>query len=77
MRGLSSNVGIKESTFQHLEDKKVIRNSPYGFIKVKLRLTNLISIYNKVTDVLDRGTAMVVIYLDFNKTSTVACHNIS
>ena len=45
--------------------------SQYGFMKVRSCLTNLISFYDKVTCLADKGKAVDVVYLDFSKASYI------
>lgn len=59
---------ILEPTSRHSKDKKTIRNSQHGSIKMKSCLTNLISFYDEITVPVDEGRAADVVYLDFSKT---------
>ncbi|CAM5073386.1 unnamed protein product [Natator depressus] len=58
---------LKESILKHLEERKVIRNSQYGFTKGKSCLTNLIALYDEITGSVDEGKAVDVLFLDFSK----------
>ncbi|KAK4827779.1 hypothetical protein QYF61_021732 [Mycteria americana] len=51
----------------HVEDNQGIKPSQHGFRKGRSCLTNLISFYNKVTRLVDKGKAVDVVYLDFCK----------
>uniref|UniRef100_A0A452I8K7 Uncharacterized protein n=1 Tax=Gopherus agassizii TaxID=38772 RepID=A0A452I8K7_9SAUR len=48
---------LKESTLNHLEERKVIRNSQHGLTKGKLCLTNLIAFDDEITGSVDEGKA--------------------
>lgn len=48
----------------HMKDKKVIRNSQYGFTKWKLCLTNLITFDSEVTGLVDDRRTLDIVYLD-------------
>lgn len=52
---------------RHMNHKKVVYNSQHRF-KGKSRLTNLINTYDEMTGLVDKGGAVDVVYLDFNKT---------
>jgi len=51
----------------NVKDNQGIRPSQHGFMKGRSRVTNLISFYAQVTRLVDEGTAVDVIYLDFSK----------
>ena len=55
---------------QHMWD------SQYGFMKGRSCLTNLISFYDKMTRLLDKGKAIHIIYLDFQKAFDTITHRI-
>ncbi|CAM4541898.1 unnamed protein product [Lepidochelys kempii] len=67
---------LKESILKHLEVRKVIRNSQYGFTKGKSCLTNLIAFYDEITGSVDEGKAVDVLFLDFSKAFDTVSHSI-
>jgi len=67
---------ILDVIIKQVEEKKVIRNSQHGFIKVKSCLTNLIAFYNGMTGWVDERRAVDVFYLDFSKAFDTVPHNI-
>ncbi|RMC20396.1 hypothetical protein DUI87_01245 [Hirundo rustica rustica] len=52
---------------QHLQDNQGNRLSQQGFRRGRSCFTNLISIYDQVTHLVDEGKAVDVVYLNFNK----------
>ncbi|CAM5152153.1 unnamed protein product [Natator depressus] len=67
---------LKESILKHLEERKVIRNSQHGFTKGRSCLTNLIAFYDEITDSVDEGKAVDVLFLDFSKAFDMVSHSI-
>ncbi|CAM5115094.1 unnamed protein product [Natator depressus] len=67
---------LKESILKHLEERKGIRNSQYGFTKGKSCLTNLIALYDEITGSVDTGKVVDVIYLEFRKAFDTVSHSI-
>ncbi|CAM5148049.1 unnamed protein product [Natator depressus] len=67
---------LKESILKHLEERKMIRNSQYGFTKGKSCLTNLIAFYDDITGSVDEGKAVDVLFLDFSKAFDTVSHSI-
>ncbi|KAK4810636.1 LOW QUALITY PROTEIN: hypothetical protein QYF61_007373 [Mycteria americana] len=59
-----------------LKDNQGIKPSQHGFRKGRSCLTNLISFYNKVTHLMDKGKAVDVVYLDFSKAFDTVSHSI-
>ncbi len=52
------------------------RLSQHGFMKGRSCLTNLISFYDKMTQLVDKGKAADVVYLDFSKAFDIISHSI-
>ena len=66
---------LREIT-QHVGDNRGIRPSQHGFMKGRSCLTNLISFYDPVTHLVDEGTAVDVVYLDFSKAFNTISYSI-
>ncbi|KAK4824398.1 hypothetical protein QYF61_014058 [Mycteria americana] len=60
----------------HIQDNQVIMPSQHGFRKGRSCSTNLISFYDKVTHLVDKGKAVDVVYLDFSKAFDAVSHSI-
>uniref|UniRef100_A0A8C3B661 Reverse transcriptase domain-containing protein n=1 Tax=Cairina moschata TaxID=8855 RepID=A0A8C3B661_CAIMO len=60
----------------HLQGKQAIRPSQHGFMKGRSCLMNLISFYDKVSQLVNEGKAVDVVYLDFSKAFDTISHNI-
>jgi len=60
----------------HAKDNQGTRPSQHGFMKGRSCLTNLISFYDQVTQLVDEGKAVDVIYLDFSKAFDTGPHSI-
>ena len=58
---------IKDSLVKHLDTHKLIRNSQHGFTKGKSCLTNILSFMESVTQHVDEGSPVDIVYLDFAK----------
>lgn len=58
---------IKQSIYKHLEDNEVTRNSQYAFVKNILSLTNLISFFDRVSALVDKGDVTKMIHLNFSE----------
>ena len=52
----------------HMEKHYLIKESQHGFVRKKSCLTNLLVFMEEVTNYLDSGYPVDVIYLDFQKT---------
>ena len=58
---------VKDEMVRHLEINKLIRPSQHGFIRGRSCTSNLVSFLEKVTETVDGGEAVDIIYLDFAK----------
>ena len=59
---------MRDKMVDHLLENKLINNSQHGFMqKKKSCTTNLLEFLEKVTESIDSGTPMDIIYLDFSK----------
>jgi len=58
---------IKEEIVHHLQRNSIIKDSQHGFRNKKSCLTNLLEFMEKVSEHLDSGEPVDVIYLDFQK----------
>ena len=67
---------ILETISRHMKEKKSIRNSQHGFTKRKLCLTNLISFYSEIRDLMDEVRTLNVVLLDFRKAFDIIPHKI-
>jgi len=60
----------------HVQDNQGIRPSQHGFMKGRSCLTSLISFYDQVTQLVDKGKAVDVVYLDFSMAFGTVPHSI-
>jgi len=58
---------LKDKMFDHLVNNKLINKSQHGFTPKRSCLTNLLEFLEFVTEAVDRGELVDVIYLDFQK----------
>ena len=58
---------IKDGVVKHLDINDLIDQSQHGFMKNKSCTTNLLEFFELLTDTIDQGDCMDVIYLDFSK----------
>ena len=66
---------LREIT-RHMQDNQGIRPSQHGFTKGRSCLTNLITFYDWVTTLVNKGKAVDVVYLDFSKAFDTVSHSI-
>ena len=65
---------IKVGMVEFLEEYKIILKSQHGFTKNRSCLTNLLEFLNYVTDKVDRGKPVDILYLDFSKAFDKVSH---
>jgi ribonucleases P/MRP protein subunit RPP40 len=58
---------LKDVMVKHLERANLIRDSQHGFTRGRSCLTNLLEFFEDVTEHLDEGKPVDIIYLDFSK----------
>ncbi|RMC10347.1 hypothetical protein DUI87_13150 [Hirundo rustica rustica] len=66
---------ILSAITQNLQDGQGIRPSQHGFRRGRSCLTNLITFYDQVTQLVDAGKAVDVVYLDFSKAFDTVSHS--
>ena len=58
---------VRDNILEHVKEYKLIKESQHGFLKRKSCLTNLLEFLEFVTNYIDQGYPIDVIYLDFQK----------
>ena len=58
---------IRDEIVKHMSDNKLYSESQHGFRKQRSCVTQLIEVYDKLTEILDESKDIDVIYLDFKK----------
>ena len=58
---------IRDSIVEHLTSKSLLRQSQHGFMRGKSTVTNLLEYLEEMTNAIDRGEDIYVLYLDFSK----------
>ena len=58
---------VKDSIIDHVRRYRLIKNSQHGFLKGRSCLTNLLEFLEVVSNYIDQGHPVDVIYLDFQK----------
>lgn len=53
--------------YQYFQRQELLKNSLHGFVCGKSCLTNLITLFEEVTKRIDKGRALNIAYIDFNK----------
>ena len=58
---------LRDSIVGHLEENELIHDSQHGFMKNRSCLTNLLQFLETVTDCIDKGYPVDIIYFDFQE----------
>jgi len=58
---------VRDSILEHVDKYNLIKESQHGFLKGRSCLTNLLEFLEFVTNYIDQGYPIDVIYLDFQK----------
>ncbi len=58
---------VRDNILEHVKEYKLIKESQHGFLKRRSCLTNLLEFLEFVTNYIDQGYPIDVIYLDFQK----------
>ena len=66
---------IKDSIVEHLMDNDLIYGSQHGFIPKRSCLTNLLEYFELISDSIDQGDAVDLVYLDFAKAFDKVSHH--
>jgi len=65
---------IRDKITEHLDQNKLIKPSQHGFVKHRSCQTNLLEFMEIVTEAVDQGDAVDLVYLDFSKAFDKVSH---
>ena len=65
---------LRDAIVDHLEKNKLINETQHGFRKAKSCVSNLLLYWNELTDYIDKGTPVDVVYLDLQKAFDTVPH---
>ena len=68
---------LRDNMIEHLQRHSLIKSSQHGFVSNRSCLTNLLVFMEEVTNYIDRGYPVDVIYLDFQKAFDKVPHNVN
>ena len=58
---------IRDCIVEHLKENELIFPSQHGFVNRRSCLTNLLEYFEKITELIDQGNSVDILYLDFAK----------
>lgn len=59
--------GIKDKLMDHLEDNGLLSDAQHGFRRNRSCMSNLLQYLNKVTEALDEGIPVDIVYYNYSK----------
>ena len=65
---------MKDAIMQHVMTNELLRQTQHGFVTKKSCVSNLLQFYEEVTKLVDEGTPVDIVYLDFAKAFDVVPH---
>ncbi|PIK45564.1 hypothetical protein BSL78_17579 [Apostichopus japonicus] len=65
---------IKDAIIKHLDDHQLLKDTQHGFTKGRSTLSNLLTFLEYVTNEVDKGYPVDVVYLDFAKAFDKVAH---
>ena len=65
---------VKDKIQQHVDDHIALSQKQHGFSKGKSCLTNLLETFEDITESLDRGDRVDVVFLDYEKAFDSVSH---
>lgn len=68
---------LRDKIVNHLSEHNLIKKSQHGFLASRSTQTNLLEFLDKLTEIIDEGGAMDIVYLDFSKAFDKISHRLT